>query len=117
MTAGAHSFVNLYERLRKSWSIDTGSPWRPDSPASGQCGVTALVVQDLLGGKILKTDVNGSWHFYNMIDGKRIDFTMSQFETPICYDDLLSCREEAFNDASPGQYELLGQRLRETGAE
>jgi len=83
MTAGAWSFIGLYERPLNSWSADTGRHWRSDNPASGQCGVTALVVQDELGGVILKTDVNGSWHFYNLISGKRVDFTMSQFESPI----------------------------------
>jgi hypothetical protein len=45
--------------------------------------VTALVVQDVLGGEILKTRVAGAWHFYNSIDGSRWDLTLSQFATPI----------------------------------
>ena len=59
MTAGADHLLNLYERLRRSWSTETRRHWCPDRPASGQCGVTAPVVHDEPGGRILKTDVNG----------------------------------------------------------
>ena len=81
------------------------------TPASGQCGVTALVVHDKFGGEILKTDVNGAWHFYNRIDGKRVDFTMGQFDSPIGYDDVPSNRDEALGDCSRQQYELLKGRV------
>ena len=112
MTAGAQSLLGFYERLRRSWSPETGQHWRPDNPAAGQCGVTALVVQDHFGGTILKTDVNGAWHFYNQVDGRRFDVTMRQFDSPIGYDDLPSDRAEAFADCSRQSYELLRDRLR-----
>lgn len=73
--------------------------------------MTALVVQDELGGDILKTDVNGAWHFYNRVGGSRVDFTMSQFDSPVSYDDLPSNRSEALNDCSQQQYELLRERV------
>ncbi len=73
--------------------------------------MTALVVHDELGGQILKTDVDGAWHFYNLIGGERVDFTLSQFETPISYEDLPSNRDEALNDTSPEQYQLLRERV------
>jgi hypothetical protein len=110
MTAGSARLADFYQQLRRSWSIEASSRWQPGNPASGQCGVTALVVQDKLGGEILKTDVNGAWHFYNRIDGKRVDFTMSQFDSPIGYDDVPSSRDEALCDCSKQQYELLKGR-------
>jgi hypothetical protein len=121
MTAGSQPLFDLYQRLRRSWSVETGRHWRPDNPASGQCGVTALVVHDELGGEILKTDVNGAWHFYNRTGDQRIDFTMSQFDSPISYDDIPSSREVALSDGSKMQYELLRSRVgglgsSETGA-
>src|SRR5690349_6770280 len=111
MTAGSASIVDFYQRLRRAWSIETSSQWRRENPASGQCGVTALVVHDRFGGEILKTDVNGAWHFYNRIAETRIDFTMSQCDTPIGYDDIPSERSEAFGDCSREQYELLRDRV------
>jgi hypothetical protein len=112
MTAGCPSLIGLYDKLRAAWSTATSRKCRPDNPAAGQCSVTALVIQDELGGEILKTDVDGAWHFYNRIDGRRIDFTMSQFDSPIGYDDLPSSRQEALADTSIKQYELLLTRLR-----
>ncbi|MEH2522797.1 MULTISPECIES: YunG family protein [unclassified Bradyrhizobium] len=111
MTAGSTLLVDFYRQLRRSWSIETSSRWRRDNPASGQCGVTALVVHDKFGGETLKTDVNGAWHFYNRIDGSRVDFTMSQFDSPIGYDDVPSSRDEALGDCSKQQYELLRSRV------
>jgi hypothetical protein len=41
--------------LFKVWSIESSSKWTPQNPAKEQCGVTALVVNDIFGGEILKT--------------------------------------------------------------
>lgn len=73
----------------------------------GQCSVTALVAQDVLGGEIRKTLVDGGWHFYNLVDGVRHDFTVSQFSSPIRYDDTASSREDAFSDTTETQYQAL----------
>lgn len=105
----------LRERLRSAWSTETGGKWRPDNPACGQCSVTALVLQDLLGGDILKTSVEGQWHFYNSVDGQRLDLTATQFEQPIEYQDLPSNRTEAFEDTSAEKYEVLKQRMVASG--
>ena len=47
----------LYEALIKSWSIETSSKWTSENPAKGQCGVTALIIQELCGGEIKKTKI------------------------------------------------------------
>jgi hypothetical protein len=104
----------LYDVLRCCWSQETGGKWLAANPARGQCSVTALVVQDLLGGDILKTDIDGAWHFYNRIAGRRWDLTISQFDRPIGYDDLPSSRDEALSDTSPKCYELLRRRVRQS---
>ncbi len=103
--------VALYRRLTRAWSSETSSTWRRDNPACGQCSVTALVVQDVLGGELLKTRVAGAWHFYNRIDGRRWDLTVGQFATPIGYDDLPSSRQEALADTSKQRYVTLVERL------
>jgi hypothetical protein len=100
-------FATLQSVLERAWSIETSSKWLPDDPARGQCSVTALVVQDILGGDIVKTDVDGAWHFYNMIGDMRRDFSESQFASPVFYADLPSSRDEAFSDTSPEQYRIL----------
>lgn len=50
--------------------------------------VTALLVQELFGGDFLKTPLSAGDHFYNRIEGRRYDFTASQFDQPIAYMDL-----------------------------
>jgi len=86
--------------FENSWSLNSSSKWKQSNPALGQCGVTALVAQDCLGGEIVKTWVVKPeiklWHYYNLIDGESIDFTISQFDQPINYDDMPSNRDEAF---------------------
>jgi len=101
----------LYKILRRCWSSETGGKWLASNPARGQCSVTAIVTQDLLGGDILKTQVDGEWHFYNLIDGRRWDLTMSQFEAPIGYADLPSSRSEALGDTSSERYRFLRYRV------
>jgi hypothetical protein len=49
------SFADIEALIRASWSEKTCDPvdlpeWSAENPARGQCAVTALVVQDLLGG-------------------------------------------------------------------
>jgi hypothetical protein len=73
--------------------------------------VTALVVNDLFNGDILKTPTPGGWHFYNQINGKRYDLTESQFAEPIHYMDVPSNRKEAFQDTNKKQYNYLKQSV------
>jgi hypothetical protein len=81
--------------LYHSWSIVTASQWAPDNPANGQSNVTAILVHDLFGGDILKTSLPDGQHFYNRVDGERHDFTASQFEQPITYDDIITDQADA----------------------
>ena len=101
----------IYEALIKSWSIETSSKWTMENPAQGQCGVTALVVQDIYGGKIKKTKVGEVWHFYNCIAGQRFDFTETQFNERLNYLDVESNREEAFADTNEKQYSILKEKI------
>ncbi|MFD0048198.1 hypothetical protein ACFVHQ_02480 [Actinomycetes bacterium NPDC127524] len=97
----------ILNSLFKSWSIETSSKWMNDNPVKGQCGVTTLVVNDLLGGEIKKTKLPDGWHFYNVINGKRLDFTASQFTEDLIYTDIPSNREEAYKDTDEKQYNHL----------
>lgn len=76
--------------LRAGWGPDTCDPhdlehWRHDNPARGQCGVTALVIQDLLGGDLILGEVFAGktkvgHHYWNrLLDGSVVDLTADQF--------------------------------------
>jgi hypothetical protein len=50
---------------------------RPGDPARGQCGATALVVQDLLGGDLIVADVfvgteRLGVHYWNRLEGGEV---------------------------------------------
>ena len=100
--------------LSKSWSLESSTKWNKDNPSVGQCGVTALVVNDLLGGEIKKTKLPDGWHFYNFIKNKRYDFTVSQFKERILYMDIPSNRAEAYADTNENQYGYLKQKVLNT---
>ncbi|HXV30842.1 MAG TPA: hypothetical protein VD840_10960 [Sinorhizobium sp.] len=105
------SISALQQALAQAWSPASSSRYTAANPARGQCSVTALVVEDLFGGEILKTETAGGAHFYNRIDGERYDLTLSQFDGPIRYDDAPATRGEAFADTSEAQYRALRERL------
>ena len=104
--------------LFKAWSLSTASQWTADNPAAGQCNVTALLIHELFGGDLLKTPLPAGDHFYNRIEGRRYDFTASQFDRPIAYMDLRTSRTEAEQGATREQLAELRaafQRQRVTG--
>ena len=75
---------DLKEILRVSWDKSTCSPglkseWNEDNPAIGQCAITALIVNDLFGGKIMRCVSNTGSHYYNLIDDEIVDLTVEQF--------------------------------------
>jgi hypothetical protein len=76
----------LREAVEASWSQETSatpSLWSPENPARGQCAVTALIVQDWLGGDLIRGIINGESHYWNRIDTCEIvDWTLQQFVSP-----------------------------------
>ena len=101
----------LADRIARCWSASTASTYTIANPAFSQCSVTALVVQDHLGGMILKTSVRGQWHFYNLVDGERVDLTSSQFHKPLHYEDVLTTRKDALTDTTQKQYETMARAV------
>lgn len=108
-----NKLLQIEKYLLKCWSLKTSSKWSAENPYRGQCGVTALVINDLFGGEILKTEVEGQWHFYNQINGKRYDFTSKQFNFKINYRDIESDRDEALADTNEFQYSTLKESIKQ----
>jgi hypothetical protein len=101
--------VALYQALRdRGWSAATVSAgYDPARRARNQCSVTALAVQTMFGGDIVKTPTVGGTHFYNHVDGVYWDLTVEQFDAPIPFANLPSSRDEALADSSPAKLEAL----------
>ncbi|WP_248905378.1 YunG family protein [Halocatena marina] len=102
---------NVLRALRKAWSPESSSLWTEENPARGQCGVTALVLQDHFGGEIRKTPTDGGLHFYNIINDQRCDLTADQFDQKPEYLDQPSNRDEAFGDTNAHRYAILTDRF------
>ncbi|MET9535648.1 hypothetical protein ABZY02_34710 [Streptomyces sp. NPDC006649] len=82
--------TDIERAVRSSWSAETCTPefrsrWTKDNPARDQCGVTAMVLNDLLGGEVIRGEVhvNGErvdYHWWNRLGmGIEIDLTREQF--------------------------------------
>lgn len=101
----------IKEALVLSWSLESSSKWSKANPSKGQCGVTTLVVNEIVGGDIKKTKLPDGWHFYNFLKGKRYDFTTYQFKEAVYYMDIPSTREEAYKDTNEKQYNSLKESV------
>ncbi|WP_354644388.1 YunG family protein [Kitasatospora camelliae] len=84
------NLLDLDRALRQSWAADTCSPdnqddWRPENPALGQCDITALLINDLLGGELMVGEVyldgaQHGYHWWNRLpSGVELDLTREQF--------------------------------------
>jgi len=74
--------LGVFEAVSQSWSAETSNNGTGSRqvPSRGQCAVTALVIQDLLDGDILRTEVDGISHYWNRLpDGHELDLTRDQF--------------------------------------
>jgi len=89
---------DLESALRVAFDIDTCYPderkdWSPENPAYGQCAVTALVVQDYLGGDIIYDQKN--IHFWNRVEKIDIDLSRNQFsENVVLCETRIRSRQE-----------------------
>jgi hypothetical protein len=100
----------IFEEL---WCAETSPQWQPHNPPFGQAAVTALAIQDMFGGEIVKTEAPSGWHFYNLIEGARYDLTKAQFVIGLGYSDDASSREEAMAVAGEACYRALKARLKD----
>jgi len=74
----------LKQWLLQSWDLKTCSPglkdsWNKENPSLGQCAITALIVNDFFGGKIMRCMASTGSHYYNIIGDKQVDLTVEQF--------------------------------------
>lgn len=75
---------DLEKLLRRCWTLETCAPkfkdkWSETNATVGQCAVTALIVQDYFGGKIMRCPSATGSHYYNKINSQVIDLTYEQF--------------------------------------
>ncbi len=111
----------LEQAIRSSWSRDTAdadNDWTPDNPSCGQCDITSLVVQDLLGGELLGADVHLDGarveaHMWNRLpSGLEVDLTREQFRRgQVVGEPVVRRRTPAIAEPSHPRYHRYEQYL------
>jgi len=70
----------VHEALKRSRASDNNPELVRKNHEDDQDSEISLLIHDIFGGEILKTHNKKGWHFYNRIDGERIDFTKSEID-------------------------------------
>ena len=108
--------------IRASWGPDTcydPDLWNPDMPERAQCGTTAMVIQDLLGGDLLEAKVyrdgeQVEHHYWTRLpSGIEIALTAEQFDDDLVIGEPLVRVRDGQKPKHRAQYEALAQRVRE----
>ena len=107
--------------IEMSWSKETCYPtscesWSSENRSLGQCAITALIVNDFMGGKIMRCMVDDISHYYNLINGEVIDYTAQQFKFVIPNYSLGEERSREYllsNEDTKKRYKLLLKNVRE----
>lgn len=78
------SLPEITKALEWAWVGATAAgKWTSKCPPMNQCAVTAVVVQDYLGGEMLRCETSDPdvSHYWNRLpDGREVDLTEAQFE-------------------------------------
>lgn len=116
------TLAEVERAVRAAWDADTCDPadladWRPDNPARGQCGATALVLHDLFGGQLVLGEVHVAgertgYHYWNRFAALEVDLTREQFGP----DEVVTGARVLDRPAGPPrrcreQYDLLRHRV------
>lgn len=108
----------LERALKQSWGRETSYDpigWTTTNPAWGQCAVTSLVVQDFLGGEVLRAVAGELVHYWNRTAaGHEVDLTICQFEAALRLTEPATPEDRAVTLAWPEtarRYELLRSRV------
>jgi hypothetical protein len=89
----------VYEALKGSLELESDRKLTPDNRPIGQDSLISLLIHDIFGGEILKTHKRKNWHFYNRIEGERVDFTGSEvkFDREAIFEDIPSTPDETYD--------------------
>ena len=117
----------IFKALQSSWAKDTAfdpKEWSEGNKARGQCVVSSLVIQDYLGGDLVRYSVDEGdlheTHYANRLDsGVILDTTASQYTEPVTMrikpvdlKGFSSVREKRLADNSTRKrYEILKARV------
>jgi hypothetical protein len=80
---------------------------RSMSSLKGQDSLISLLIHDIFGGEILKTHSRKKWHYYNRIDGERVDFTGNGES----FEDIPATPDETYDYIDQADYSTFFMRF------
>jgi hypothetical protein len=104
----------VQEALEQSTRLETNSDRTSKLSTDGLDTLISLLIHDIFGGEILKTHNKNGWHFYNRIDGLRIDFSGMGNEKPEIvrpFEDIPSSPDETFINVEEEEYTSFFMRF------
>lgn len=117
----------IIDALQLAWGADTAydpNDWSEENKARGQCVVSSLVIQDYVGGELLRYSIDEGnlheTHYVNRLDhGAILDTTASQYQQPVTMrikpihlGGFASIREKRLaDDSTRKRYKILKDRV------
>lgn len=110
--------IDFRERVEAAWSQESSycpEDWGKTDPAWGQCAVTAVLLQDVWGGELVrgwavnKRELIHTRHYWNHINGMDVDLTWRQFPvgTKIIEREITTRKQLLANRWMRERYEIL----------
>jgi hypothetical protein len=75
-----HNKSDIQEAIKQTWAWENHSTITNNRSIKRLDKEVSLLIHDIFGAEILKTPLKKGWHFYNRIDGERIDFSDSDVD-------------------------------------
>ena len=104
----------VQKALKQALALENNPGLRTNNPPNDLSSLISQLIYDIFGGEILKTQMKKDWHFYNRIDGERVDFTRSEIVNsyPVkCFGDIPSTPEEICNYFAQEDYATFFMRF------
>ena len=104
----------VYRVIRRILKTDKPLGMKKSNLTEGKDVVVSLLIHDVFGGEILKTKMKSRWHFYNRIDGKRLDFTrkeQAKSSDDYKFEDIPSSPSETFRYVEKEEYSTFLMRF------
>lgn len=110
----------LYRIIEMSFEKETcysfsQDQWNRENPSLGQCAITSLIVNDFMGGKIMRCMCGDVSHYYNIVNDQILDLTVEQFNDniPVYQNGIEMTREYIlFNEDTKSRYLKLLNNVR-----
>ncbi|HAB52722.1 MAG TPA: hypothetical protein DCQ26_01235 [Marinilabiliales bacterium] len=119
------SIEQLKEAFNTSWCRETAyradrEYWSEQNKTRGQCTVTVMIVNDYLGGEMLRgySKKYNLYHYWNIVNGMKIDLTFEQFvgdKDDIVFDNIVVKTKNDLLKISNvrSRYQLLSRKIDE----